>query len=175
MSATGFYVLDADSFIRAKRHHYAFDFCPGYWDALLRSFREERLCSIQPVKTELERGRDDLTDWVTDAVPEEFFDSVDDANVTAAYADIISRVQSNSQYDEGAKQRFARAADPWLVAYAYVSGYVVVTHEVSAPLSKASIKLPDVANEFDVECVTPFDMLRALQVRLRLDTRTRKK
>ena len=47
MSNSQFYVLDADSFIRSKREHYAFDFCPGYWDALVRSYREERLCSLR--------------------------------------------------------------------------------------------------------------------------------
>jgi len=167
MNDATIYVLDADSFIRAKRQHYAFDFCPGYWDALLRSFRQERLCSIEPVKTELERGKDDLADWVAKDAPDEFFESIED-DITKVYADIISRVQSNSQYNAGAKQHFASGADPWLVTYAKVFGCVITTHEISAPQPKARIKLPDVASAFDVECVTPFDMLRELQVRLRL-------
>lgn len=174
MSNSQFYVLDADSFIRSKREHYAFDFCPGYWDALVRSYREERLCSIEPVKAELERGKDDLADWVADDAPGEFFESVEDEDVTDTYADVISQVQSNPQYDIGAKQRFARGADPWLVAYASVFGCIITTHEVSAPQSKATIKLPDIAATFDVECVTPFDMLRQLQVRLRLGNRQKK-
>ncbi|MEZ6104377.1 MAG: DUF4411 family protein [Pirellulaceae bacterium] len=32
------YLLDANTFIRSKREHYAFDFCPAYWDAILRGF-----------------------------------------------------------------------------------------------------------------------------------------
>lgn len=173
MSDATIYVLDSDSFITAKRHHYAFDFCPGYWDALLRSFRQERLCSIEPVKTELERGKDDLAGWVTDDAPDEFFESVEDDDIAEVYANIISQVQANPQYDAGAKQHFASGADPWLVAYANVFGCVITTHEVSAPQSKATIKLPDVASSFDVECVTPFDMLRELQVRLRLGNQPR--
>jgi len=43
MSKSPRYILDADSFIRAKREHYAFDICPGYWDALLREFGRNRL------------------------------------------------------------------------------------------------------------------------------------
>ncbi len=168
MSDATIYVLDADSFIRAKRQHYAFDFCPGYWDALLRSFHQKRLCSIEPVKTELERGKDDLADWVSDDAPDEFFESVEDNDITEVYADIIRQVQANPLHPAGAKQHFARGADPWLVAYAHVFRRVVVTHEVSALKSKATIKLPDVASSFDVECVTPFDMLRELQIRLRL-------
>jgi len=168
MSDKPFYVLDADSFIRSKREHYAFDFCPGYWDALLRSYREERLCSIEPVKTELERGKDDLADWVADDAPDDFFETVADEDVTNAYADVINHVQINSQYIVGAKQRFASGADPWLIAYASVYGFSITTHEVSAPRSVATIKLPDIAAAFDVECVTPFEMLRELKVRLRL-------
>ena len=33
MSTPVRYLLDADSFIRSKREHYAFDFCPAYWEA----------------------------------------------------------------------------------------------------------------------------------------------
>ncbi len=29
------YLLDANTFIRSKREHYAFDFCPAYWDAIV--------------------------------------------------------------------------------------------------------------------------------------------
>ncbi len=174
MSNTPFYVLDADSFIRSKREHYAFDFCPGYWDALLRSYREESLCSIEPVKTELERGKDDLADWVADDAPDEFFESVEEEDVTEAYAEVIEYVQQNGQYNVGAKQRFASGADPWLVAYASVYGFRIATHEVSAPQSVATIKLPDIADEFDVKCVTPFEMLRELEVRLRLGNRQKK-
>jgi hypothetical protein len=173
MSSVPFYLLDADSFIRSKRQHYAFDFCPGFWDALLRSFREERLCSIEPVKAELQRGKDDLADWVADKAPKDLFGSVEDDDITDAYADVIRLVQANAQYNVGAKQRFASGADPWLVAYAVVHECVITTHEVSAPQSKATIKLPDVAVEFDVECVTPFEMLRELRVRLRLEKRPR--
>lgn len=40
------YLLDANSFIEAKRRHYAFDICPGFWAALLAHHGGSRLASI---------------------------------------------------------------------------------------------------------------------------------
>lgn len=31
------YLLDADVFISAKNLHYGFDFCPAFWDWLIRA------------------------------------------------------------------------------------------------------------------------------------------
>ena len=168
MSQSPRYILDADSFIRAKREHYAFDICPGYWDALLREFRRNRLMSIVPIRKELARGKDALADWVKNQVPDAFFMPVDDVVVQIAYAKIIQGVQDSKQYSTAAKQKFASGADPWLVAFASTKSLVLVTYEVSAAESKAKVKLPDVARRFQVECVPPFVMLRQLQVKLKL-------
>ena len=163
------YLLDADSFIRSKREHYAFDFCPGYWDALLRGFRQRRVVSIVPVRKELLRGKDALADWVNNEAPETFFESVNDADVQTAYAEVIQRVEDSEQHTTAAKHRFARGADPWLVAVARTEKLVLVTYEVSSPESKAMLKLPDVARRFKVECIPPYVMLRRLKVKLTLE------
>lgn len=158
------FLLDADSFIRAKRQHYGFDFCPGYWDALLRSYRSDLVFSIEPVRKELEKGNDDLKGWLTEYAPEDFFASVENEDVQDAFAEVIRSVQANPQYKEAARQKFASGADPWLVAYAKVFEYIIATYEVAAPESKSKVKLPDVAAEFDVDCIPPYEMLRNLKV-----------
>jgi len=162
------YLLDADSFIRAKRQHYAFDFCPGYWDALVRGFKRKRLLSVAPVRDEIKRGDDELTEWAENEAPESFFESVQDDDVQKVYADLMQWAKDSDQFTEAAKQKFANSADPWLIAYARAHGCVVVTHEVSRPESQSSIKLPDAASEFDVNCTLPFEMLREMQVVLTL-------
>ena len=58
------FLLDADVFISAKRLHYGFDFCPGYWNAIIKAFELSRLASIKPVRDELVDAKDDLTKWV---------------------------------------------------------------------------------------------------------------
>jgi hypothetical protein len=162
------YLLDADSFIRSKREHYAFDFCPAYWDALLRGFEAGRLLSIEPIRKELLRGKNALADWVRDKAPEEFFEPVDDTGVQTAYAKIIQWGEEHPQYTRAAKQAFARSADPWLIAFAATFGHVLVTYEVSQPTSKALLKLPDAARQFKVESIPPYVMLRQLKVRFQL-------
>lgn len=48
------YLLDANVFIEAKRRYYAFDICPGFWDALLMQHENAKVASIDRVKKELE-------------------------------------------------------------------------------------------------------------------------
>ena len=160
------YSLDANSFIRSKREHYAFDFCPGFWDSLLRGFEEGLVGSISPVKRELLRGKDALADWVKNEVPAEFFESVEDADVQEAAAEIFQWIEGNDRYSRGAKEAFVSGADPWLIAHAKVYDRVIVTYEVPAPESKSLIKIPDVARHFKVKCVPPFVMLRRLGIKL---------
>lgn len=168
MSTRPRYLLDSDSFIRSKREHYAFDFCPAYWEALLRGFSTNRIHSIQPIRRELLRGKDALANWVRDDVPEAFFSSVEDAGVEAAYRKVMNWAQNHEQYTQAAKQAFARSADPWLVAYAAAHGDQVVSYEVSKPDAKDTIQLPNVARQFHVQTMPPYVMLRQLKVVFRL-------
>jgi hypothetical protein len=150
MSKKPRYLLDANSFIRSKREHYAFDFCPAYWDALLKGYEAGHLLSIEPIRQELLRGKDVLADWVRDEVPENFFEPVDHAGIQSAYGNVVQWAEEHPQYTRAAKQSFARSADPWLIAFSVTFGDVLVTYEVSQPTSKAIIKLPDVAQQFNI-------------------------
>lgn len=160
------FLLDADAFIRSQKDHYGFDFCPGYWDAILTAHDLKKVASIIPVRKELLKGNDSLADWIKDRCPKSFFRDVKDIEVQRKLTEINSWVMANQQYSMPARQQFLRGADPWLIAYASVNGYVVATYEVAAPESKAKVKLPDVADEFDVECSPPFEMLRALGAKM---------
>jgi hypothetical protein len=55
------YLLDANVFIQAKNLHYGFDFCPAFWDWLVRENSNGLVFSIDKVATEIEAGRDELT------------------------------------------------------------------------------------------------------------------
>jgi hypothetical protein len=162
------FLLDADSFIRSKQQHYAFDFCPGYWDALLRGFNKKRVGSIVPVRNELLKGNDALAKWVKDTVPGAFYASIDDIDVQKASAEVLQWVEDNERYYRGAKDKFVAGADPWLIAFARATKRTLVTYEVSAPESKVLVKLPDVARQFKVKCIPPYVMLRRLEVVLSL-------
>jgi hypothetical protein len=160
------YVLDANTFIQAKRRFYAFDICPGHWASLVWHQRQGNLCSIDRVADEIRRGGDELARWAVDSLGEDAFVSTNGAEVVSRYADLITWVQTQSQFLDYAKEQFAEVADGWLVAYAKsVNGFVVTLEEFD-PLVKKRIPIPNICRAFDVGHVTPFEMLRRLNVQL---------
>lgn len=160
------FLVDSDVFITAKNLYYSFDICPGFWRSVVHHHRQGFVFSIDRVRGELLEGdsEDDVVCWVSDAVPDEFFLGSDVRPVIRAYRDIMIWAQRHPRYSDQAKDKLARGADAWLVAYGRVHGFTVVTNEQSAPASKRSIKLPDVCDEFDVPRANLFSMLRALGV-----------
>lgn len=156
------YLLDADALMRAKRQHYRFIFCPGFWDFLLAQFNAGRLKSLDRIKAQIKPG-DDLHHWATTKAPGKFFASSRAAAVVAEYGKMMVWVDSQP-YTAAAKAEFAHAdnADGWLVAYAKVNGLAVVTHEVPSSGIKR-VKIPNVCDQFGVEYYDTFDMLEDLK------------
>jgi hypothetical protein len=163
MSASHTYVLDANSFIEAKRRYYAFDLCPGFWEALLWHHERGAIGSIDRVKTELQRGGDDLTKWVETVMPTVCFASTDSPPVIDCFRDVMSWVQAQPQFLPEAKAEFAGSADAWLVAYAKVTGRVLVTQEVLNKEVRRKVPIPNVCEAFGVRYLDTFEMLRSLQ------------
>lgn len=78
------YVLDANVFIEASRRYYAFDLAPGFWSSLIHHANSGRIKSIDRIKQELERGKDDLTEWINHNFHEAFA-STNDADILDSY------------------------------------------------------------------------------------------
>ncbi len=57
------YLLDSNVFIQAKNLHYGFDFCPAFWDWMIRLNADGRVASIEKVGDELQAGDDLLAEW----------------------------------------------------------------------------------------------------------------
>lgn len=57
------YLLDANIFIQAKNLHYGMDFCPAFWDWLIKKNSKQKLFSIEKVGDELKAIEDDLSKW----------------------------------------------------------------------------------------------------------------
>jgi hypothetical protein len=156
------YLLDADTFIQAKNLHYGFDFCPGFWDWIVRENAAGRVFSIEKVGDELEAGSDELASW-TQARGRSLFLPPDDAAVSAM-GKVSTWVQSHG-YAPAAVNAFFQVADYYLVGEALALGYTVVTHEVPAPQAIRKIKIPDVCIGLKIKCVSPFEMLRKERAR----------
>jgi hypothetical protein len=160
------YVLDANVFIEAARRYYAFDLAPGFWQHLSYFASIGRIHSIDRVRQELERGKDDLADWVRNECFGNGFASTNDAGILQSYSSVMAWVQAHPQFSGGAKANFAAVADGWLVAYAKAKDGIVVTHEVPEPGARNRVKIPNVCQAFNVPFLDTFKMLRALGVKL---------
>jgi hypothetical protein len=169
MSGQSRYLLDSDSFIRSKREHYAPDICPGFWASLLHPYTGNKLASIKPVRDELLRGNDHVAAWASNTALDGFFETVDGTNTVGAYKTIAQWVEANTHYKRPAKSAFMSGADPWLIAAAIASKATIVTYEIRDPDNRARIKIPDVAHQFQIPCIPPFAMLRALKCLLQFD------
>lgn len=160
------YLLDADVFIRAKRQHYGFDFCPAFWQWLLIAHNKEVVFSIKKVEDELKTGNDELTEWALQR-GESFF--LPPSQETVEALEQVAEWANGQDYTPQAVNTFMEdTADCYLVATALADGYTVVTHEVSEG-SKNKIKIPDACKALGVNYLLPFDMLRNEQVRFILE------
>lgn len=151
--------------MEAAKHYYAFDLAPGFWETLARFASQGRIRSVDPVKVELVRGGGYLAKWASNDFAHAFA-SIDDQNVFQEYERIIEWVENQNQFFDAAKAQFAKGADGWLIAYAKVNGYVVVTLEVLNPAIKRKVPIPNICQEFHVPYVDTFEMLKDLGLRL---------
>lgn len=60
------WLLDTNVLVNAKRDHYGFEFCPGFWDWLDIAWADGRVASIEAVYDELVDYGDQLSDWARD-------------------------------------------------------------------------------------------------------------
>ncbi len=164
------YLLDANIFIQSYRQIYPMDVMPSFWNKLSALAHDQYIVRIDKVWQELRDNEDLLSEWISDEsnLPELFFRRTEDA--INHYSNLMQWAGSPSnQYNENAKRIFMdiSRADAWLIAYClYISPEPVtlVTHEVSAPHSISSIKLPDACRAYNIPCCNLIEMLRNLSI-----------
>jgi hypothetical protein len=148
--------LDANVFIQAKNLHYGFEFCPAFWEWLIRENTAKNVFSIEKVGDEIAAGADDLAVWAA-ARGSDFFLPPDLPVANALVT--VSQWVSTQNYDVAAVNTFLQIADYYLIAHALAHGQEVVTHEQPAN-SLRKIKIPNVCIGVGVTVRTPYEMLR---------------
>ena len=152
------YLLDSNTFIQAKNFHYNPNFCSAYWDWILKMNQNNRLFSISFVYDELIKGNDFLVNW--SKTNSSLFVDCEDLTTQSELIIISDYVEKNkAEMAVNAFPEFMKGADPWLIAKAKSLNATVVTHETFNPQIKKKFLIPNVAKEFDVPCMTPFQML----------------
>lgn len=159
------WLLDTNVFVSAKRDHYGFDFCPGFWKWLDRANADDMVASVEAVYDELIDYGDQLSEWTK--TRRGFFLPVT-ADEVPAVAAVNRWANDSADYDAAAKREFSAAADSFLLAQALAGGHTVVTHEVVKDTRK-KIQIPNAAAALGVSCCLPWHMLRVEQPRFILD------
>lgn len=155
------YLLDADVFIQAKNLHYGLDFCPAFWDWVLKQHAAGQVYSVRKIGEELEAGHDDLATWA--AARGDAFFLPPDAKTLSFFGQVSTWV-TGAGYTAAAINSFLQAGDYYLTAQALEHRYIVVTHEVPAP-STRKVKIPNVCIALGVPYLNPFEMLRKERAR----------
>ena len=58
------FLIDSNSFMTPYRQYYAFDLVPTYWKELSKCMDTGKIVLLDMVKGEIDKGRDDLAEWV---------------------------------------------------------------------------------------------------------------
>lgn len=135
------YILDTNIFIRSK-NEMPIDLWPSFWGVLSDLIQNGQIYTSEKVKEEIDRGNDDLTQWVNQNSVQGFCCPID-VNVTQQYSRVLNWAISNPVFSNAAKIEFSNVADAYLVATAAANNMTVVTFETSDPNCKKRVKIPD--------------------------------
>jgi len=156
------YLLDANVFIQAHRLHYSFDFCPAFWDWLIVKNNKGIVFSIEAVYEELTNSTDSLSTWAKSN--KDTFFLPPNPQMVSIFPQVSQwTMDPTNQYTNGAREEFLGVADYFLVCYALANNMTLVTHERLASNITKRIKIPNVCVDFQIVCISPFEMLRQEQ------------
>jgi hypothetical protein len=159
------YVVDSNFFIQAHRTTYPLDIAFGFWAKVQQLANSGIIISIDKVKAELYDKNDALEAWCRTSLPPDFFKST--AEYMDEYATVIAWAVSRRQhYLTNALNEFLEAeeADAFLIAYCLsdTANRIIVTQEISDPLRKNKIKIPDCCDAIGVTYTNTIGMFRQL-------------
>ena len=171
MSFTKF-VIDSNILMNSKNSYYAFDLLPQFWDILRQHILDGNILVIDKVLQEILVGEDEPTRWIK-TIPSDVIYSTRLGNVIKEYQKVINRVASSGYYKSLAVAEWSqeKIADPWIIAVASLEKAIIVTSEnrisnLKDGIPKKNAKIPDIADEFNIQTIDLFQMMRDLHFKL---------
>ena len=166
------YLLDSNCFIAPARTFYGYDFAPSFWKQLRSVLVRPDVLVIREVHDEIMKD-EEIGSWMREINEYRPF-STKTGNVVMSYAKVQQYVSECKFYTQAGIIAWAKrtVADPWLIAAALtMEGAWVVTQEQSvgtlSPKSPTGkVKIPDVADHFQVPCMNLFSFMRRMHFRL---------
>ncbi len=158
------YLFDTNIFIRSK-NEMPEDIWPTFWVRIAELIREGKIFTSEKVKEEIERSKDELTQWMKANETLGFYCSVD-GDVLNKYSEVQNWAKNTNRFTQTALDDFARVADVYLVATAAAKGWTLVTYETPDPNCKKRVKIPDACNALGVRICDLNTTFRDLGVRV---------
>ena len=87
------YIFDTNIFIRSK-NEMPMDIWPTFWERFREMVNSGDIFTSVTVKDEIDKGKDELTEWLKANAPKSFYLSLD-ADVMAQYANVQNWAKSN--------------------------------------------------------------------------------
>ena len=158
------YIFDTNIFIRSK-NEMPIELWPTFWAKVAEMINNGDVFSHEVVKEEINKGKDELTDWINENAPKDFY-ICNDSYIMSEYAKVLNWAQNNPVFKQEAIMEFAQVADAFLVAAAAAKGYTLVTNETSDPLCRKRVKIPDACNAVGVRYCDLNTVLRELGLKI---------
>lgn len=163
------YWLDSSVFITAKDTMFGFDINASFWTWMDGALKEGTISAPRKVYSEIVenvRVTDDLATWVK-ARRKNGLCIEPDHNALTALSTVTRYVfQENGRYKYPFALDFVRGADPYLIAAAIADGGIIVSQETDKKPLANRVRIPDVCDQFGVDCIKVWEMLRNLKVKL---------
>ncbi len=159
------YLIDTNVFIQAYKEDYPFDVAVSFWDTIKQLTLDEKIFSIDKVKSELYAQDDDLKMWCETNLPDNFFKESQGAILE--YGQLINWAANPVRnYKPEAIQEFSTAsvADAWIIACAIKNNTKVVSLEKGGTGKLKRVMIPDACDAFGISCIRTMEMFRELGV-----------
>lgn len=143
------YFLDTCILVHAKNLHFPLDGNLGFWAWLLKLGQEGTVKIPEYVSKEVNRGNDDLVDWMN---------THKDIFLSKTVECIYVMPQTLAAYGEpplNEAELEILEADPYLIAHALAAGGTVVTDEIpNRAIAPKNKRVPVVCKTLGVPCLT---------------------
>lgn len=160
------YLVDTN-FLGTLANVYPRDVFPSLWSKLEVALFAGDVFFHDEVDKELAAWGDPEYDWYKQHVRQDQIIPPDQEELDL-YQQVVEWVvlERQPKYRAAAATEFLDVADSWLVASACRYGATIVTNEVPAPDSVKKVKIPDVAAQFSVPCISALEFLRSLDIQV---------
>ena len=154
------YWIDAGVLIQAERDPYPQKMLPQFWQFLHEQLEAGIIKMPRIAYEEVTEGgyTDALCSWCK-LRKQIGLCKAETKAVQERYGQIVAHIQS--KHKQHHVMEFLKGGDGWVIAYALETEGIVVTQEIKKS-KKSKIKIPAVAGDFDVRCISTRRMLDEL-------------